>query len=144
MTGCDLRYLVGEMIRENHARIVGRYGALNTRIAEVNQLADTLGTLELFADLATAVRQLAIVLGEEATQLHIDACTCRDAAVEAVEKVRAHFHEVVDERVESRAYRLDEEAVEEKIREAVEEAIESFRSNAESNVCQAIRDTEAD
>ena len=143
MTGCDLRYLVGEMIRENHARIVGRYDALNTRIAEVNQLADTLGTLELFADLATAVRQLAIVLGEEATQLHIDACTCRDAAVEAVEKVRAHFHEAVDERVESGAY-LDEEAVEEKIREAVEEAIESFRSNAESNVCQAIRDTEAD
>src|SRR5262245_12985799 len=143
MTGCDLRYLVGEMIRENHARIVGRYDALNTRIAEVNQLADTLGTLELFADLATAVRQLAIVLGEEATQLHIDACTCRDAAVEAVEKVREHFHEAVDERVESGAY-LDEEAVDEKVREAVEEAIESFRSNAESNVCQAIRDTEPD
>jgi len=139
MTGCDLRYLVGEMIRENHARIVGRYDALNTRIAEVNQLADTLGTLELFVDLATAVRQLAIVLGEEATQLHIDACTCRDAAEEAVEKVRAHFHEAVDRRVEADSEDLiDRDEAEREKDAAVDEAKQELIDEIRSAVASAI------
>ena len=146
MTGCDLRYLATELAEGTRSLMQDRAALLANVGVTANLLADSID-VPLLADLCFKVRQIASLINEQVGNLRSDAPDRYDAAMDVIEKIRAHFHEAVDERVEAEVRDgdyLDEEAVDEKVREAVDEAVESLKSNIESNVIQAIRDAEVD
>lgn len=134
MTGCDLRYLAEEMARNVR-------GLLERRAADAEAILHLCVNLKTtpLADVAFAVEAIetrAASLGEtlsaNADEMYAEVC-------DAIGKVREHFHEAVDARVQDELQSgdyVDEEAKE----EAIREAIENLREAIEADVIQAIRD----
>lgn len=142
MTGCDLRYLAVELAEGTRTRMFDRAHLLSNVAVQANLLADGLD-VPILADLCFKVRQLASLIEEQVTNLRDDAPDRYDAAMDVIEKIRAHFHEAVDQRVS------DEQADQEcdcsdEVREAVSDAIDSLKENITRAVTRAIDNAEAD
>ena len=143
MTGCDLRYLAVELAEGTRTRMFDRAHLLSNVAVQANLLADSLD-VPILADLCFKVRQLASLIEEQVTNLRDDAPDRYDAAMDVIEKIRAHFHEAVDARVEDEVNErggISEEERDEAVREAVDEAVDSLKNNIQSDLVRAIERT---
>lgn len=135
MTGCDLRYMAEEMIQQ----------FLRTGMDTRSELVAV--AVEIEDVVNKPVAELVVELGRLATRVRAIADTHRNTEAdnrrhgfETIEKVREHFHEAVDQRVESDISEREPQGItEEAADERVNDACSELKDEIEEAVVRAIR-----
>jgi len=133
MTGCDLRFAAEEAFRRFSDEAAARRDELrDTREAFVAILAAPIS--EVATLLATQADRLALAIERDRAETQ----QAVSHGYDVIEQIRSHFHEAVDQRVESEIEErggVDEETVNERVNDACSE----LRDEIEDAVIRAVR-----
>jgi hypothetical protein len=134
MTGCDLRYLAEEMVRRSTDE---RNERRNTIGILADDLASALAGTPV-AGLVTAVTEIVNQLRNQVDDDRAQTYETQANGFDVIEKIRAHFHEAVDQRVEEEVENREEDHSDCTSQEAVSEAVSEARSELLDEVRDAI------